>query len=277
MVPEPASPKAPLPEPAPVAAAAGRRLSSVTAALRLLKALAREPGAHGITALARELRLAKSTVHRLASTLVAEGFVEQDAVDGRYRLGLVLFGLGTTVRRRMNVSVEAKPVLDALRDATGETVHLAVLTEADIIYLYKLAGTHAVGPRTWLGMRRPAHCTAEGRVLLAHAPLALRQRVAGAGLHALTARTETDLARWTRALEAARLAGHAVDEGECEDDTRTVAAPVFDAQGSAVAAVGVTAPGSRLTRKALRALVPAVEQAACEISRRMGWQPDGPP
>ena len=272
---ESAPPKAPGPGSAPAAAPGARRLSSVTAALRLLKALAREPGAHGITALARELKLAKSTVHRLASTLVAEGYVEQDAADGRYRLGLALFALGTTVRRRMNVSAEAKPVLDALRDSIGETVHLAVLTEADILYLYKLAGTHSVGPRTWLGMRRPAHCTAEGRVLLAHAPVAVRQRVAAAGLHALTPRTETDLARWTRALEAARLAGHAIDEGECEDDTRTVAAPVFDAQGAAVAAVGVTAPASRLTRKALRALVPAVEQAAREISRRMGWPPDG--
>ena len=196
-------------------------------------------------------------------------------VDGRYRLGLVLFGLGTTVRRRMNVSVEAKPVLDALRDATGETVHLAVLTEADIIYLYKLAGTHAVGPRTWLGMRRPAHCTAEGRVLLAHASPAVRQRALGAGLQALTARTETDPARWALGLDAVRLAGHALDEGECEDDTRTVAAPVLDAQGLAVAAVGLTVPSSRYTRKAQRQLVPAVEQAGREISRRLGWATDG--
>ena len=138
-----------------------------------------------------------------------------------------------------------------------------------------LPGGTPVGRPTWVALGRPHHGPAEGRGRLAHAPLAARHRALAAGLQPLTPRTETDPGRWTRALDTVRLAGHALDEGECEDDTRSVAAPVFDAQGQAVAAVGLTVPAARFTRKVQRALVPAVEQAGREISRRLGWAPDG--
>lgn len=252
-----------------------QRLSSVSSALRLVKAFSQDRPSMGITTLAKQLGLAKSTVHRLATTLVAEGFLEQDPKDGQYRLGLLLFTLGTGVRRSLSVSVQAKTVLDRLKDKTTENIHLSVLADLDIVYLFTLESTHAFGIRNYLGMRRPAHCTAEGRVILAHSPSHTLQRITQSGLKAQTGKTITQTQAWLERLESIRLVGYAMDEGECDAELRTLAAPVFDAQGTVIAAVSLAGPSSRLTKKAMRQLIPPVSEAARVISQRMGWSPDG--
>ena len=103
-----------------------QRLSSVTTSVRLLKSFSEGEAEIGVTTLSKRLGVAKSTVYRLASTLVSEGMLEQNRENDKYRLGLALFGLGALVRQRMNVSTEARPHIFALREATNETVHLAV-------------------------------------------------------------------------------------------------------------------------------------------------------
>jgi DNA-binding IclR family transcriptional regulator len=103
------------------------RLSSVATAVRLLKAFSEQQVEIGISDLAKRLGVAKSTVHRLAVTLVAAGMLEQNSDSGKYRLGIALFRLGSLVRRRMTVSNEARPLLRELREKVNETVHLAVL------------------------------------------------------------------------------------------------------------------------------------------------------
>lgn len=249
------------------------RLSSVGAALRLLKCFSAEEPQLGVSELARRLGVAKSTAHRLAATLVAEGFLEQNAADGRYRLGLALFGLGTLVRRRMSVSNEALPHLHALRDRSDETVHLAVLDGADIVYLFNLESQQAIRMRSYLGVRKPAFCTGEGRALLAFAPPEALARVLRAPMPARTPATRTSREALAQALAAVRRAGHAIDDEESELGMRGVAAPVFDAGGAAVAAVGLAGPVQRLTRKRLREVVPLVVAAAQAISQRLGHGP----
>ena len=143
------------------------RLSSVASAIRVLKAFSETEVEIGISTLAKRLGLAKSTVHRLASTLTAEGLLEQNSENGRYRLGLGLFALGALVRRRMDISTQALPYLHELREITGETVHLATLEQSNIIYLFNLESHQAIRMRSYVGARKPAFCTSEGRVLLA--------------------------------------------------------------------------------------------------------------
>lgn len=248
----------------------GTRLSSVTSALRLLKAFSAQEPELGITELARRLGVAKSTAHRLASTLVAEGFLEQNAADGRYHLGLSLFALGTLVRRRMDVSHEAKPHLDALRDSTGETVHLAVLDGSNIVYLFNIESRQAIRMHSYLGVNMPAFCTSEGRALLAFSPEPVVARVLGGPLLPRTERTVTHPKQLRALLDQVRRDGHALDDEESELGMRSVAAPIFDASGAVVAAVGMGGPVQRLTRKSLRTLVPLVTQTAAMISARLG-------
>src|SRR5258708_9543008 len=139
------------------------RLAAVASVIRVLKACSEDEVEIGISALARRLGLAKSTVHRLAVTLVSEGLLEQNRENGKSQLGIALFRLGALVRRRMNVSNEARPYLYDLREKINESVHLAILDETEIMYVYNLEGTHALRMRSDIGVRKPPIARPKGR------------------------------------------------------------------------------------------------------------------
>lgn len=251
-----------------------QRLSSVSGALRMLKLFTAEEPELGITAMAARLDVAKSTAHRLASTLLAEGYLEQNPVDGRYRLGLLLFALGTLVRRRMDVSEQAVPYLHELGTRTGETVHLALLHGTEILYLRNIDSSHAIRPRSYLGVRMPAYCTSEGRALLAFSPTTVVASVLGqTQLQPRTSHTLTDKDKLARLLSRVRETGYAIDDEESEDGMRGVAAPIFDAGGAVVAAVGVVGPVPRLPMQKLRDVGHLVIQTALQISAQLGYLP----
>jgi DNA-binding IclR family transcriptional regulator len=247
-----------------------RRLSSVATAIELLKAFSEDEVEIGISTLAKRLGVAKSTAHRLASTLVSENLLEQDRATGKYRLGLALFRLGTLVRRRMNVSEVARPHLFSLREKTNETVHLAILDGRDIMYVYFLESTQAVRMRSDLGLRKPAYCTAEGQAILAFSPTEVVDALVSAGLRARTPHSITDADRLLKALDAVRARGCAVEDEESEVGVRCVAAPIRNDAGDVVAAVGVAGPVSRLSKKALSAFMPHVIATAEAISASLG-------
>jgi DNA-binding IclR family transcriptional regulator len=248
------------------------RLSSVASAIRVLKTFSEEEEEIGISNLAKRLGLAKSTVHRLASTLTAEGLLEQNPENGRYRLGLALFALGTLVRRRMNISDQALPHLHVLREKTGETVHLATLDQSNIMYLFNLESNQAIRMRSYIGARKPAFCTSEGRALLAFQSPDVVSRVVKEGLVARTPHTSTDPADLLKKLESVRRDGYALDDEESEVGMRGIAAPVRDLHGAVIAAVGVAGPAQRMSKKAIRSLVPPLLAAAESISTRLGYQ-----
>src|SRR5215831_11757094 len=249
-----------------------QRLSSVATAIELLNVFSEDEVEFGISTLAKRLGVAKSTAHRLATTLTSEGLLEQDRASGKYRLGLALFRLGTLVRRRMNVSEVARPHLFSLRQTTNETVHLAILDGTEIMYVYFLESTQAVRMRSDLGLRKPAYCTAEGQAILAFRPADVTA-VIRKGLAPRTPQTLTDPDELMKALETVRQKGCAVEDEESEIGVRCIAAPVRDDAGEVVAAVGVAGPVSRLSKKALTAFMPHVIATAENISQRLGHRP----
>jgi IclR family transcriptional regulator, KDG regulon repressor len=253
-------------------AGASGRLSSVTSALRVLKVFSHSEPELGISSIAQRLGLAKSTVHRLAVTLASESFLEQNPPNGRYRLGLSLFSLGALVRQRMDVSNQAHSLLGALRDQTQETVHLAILDETSIMYLYNMESSLAIGTRSYIGTRKPAFCTSEGRVLLAFNDPELVTEVLKEDLVQRTPKTTTNPKALRAILEEVRRNGYATDDEESEIGMRSVAAPIRDISGKAIAAVGLAGPIQRLTKKELRRLVPQVIATAVGISARMGYK-----
>jgi DNA-binding IclR family transcriptional regulator len=249
-----------------------KRLSSVATAIALLKAFSEDEVDIGVSTLARRLSIAKSTVHRLATTLVAEGMLEQNPENGKYRLGIALFGLGALVRRRMDVSTEAKPYLFDLRETTGETVHLAILDRAEIMYVYNLESMQAIRMRSDIGVRKPAYCTAEGLTILAFQPAAITDEIVARGLKPRTPKTNTDPEAFRRALAGVRERGYAVEDEESEAGMRSLAAPVRNGAGEVVAAVGLAGPVQRLPDEALASFVPHVLKTADAISVRLGYR-----
>src|SRR3989454_4156848 len=202
------------------------RLSSVANAIRLLTSFSGEEDELGITTLAGRLRLAKSTVHRLAATLTGAGFLEQNGETGKYRLGVALFELGALVRRRMDVANEARPKLRELLEKTGETVQLGIVDHFSVLYVYEMESRRAIRMAAAVGGRAPLHCTAVGKVLLAHQPGDYVKEAIGRGLTADTPKTITKRAAGLAVLDEVRLRGHAIDDEESECGLRAIAAPV---------------------------------------------------
>lgn len=250
----------------------GSRLSSVVAAVRVLKCFSEMEPEIGISSLAKRLGLAKSTVHRLSVTLTSEGLLEQNPETGRYRLGINLFVMGALVRRRLDVSNMAQPFLTVLRERTGETIHLAVLNETNIMYLYNLESREAIRMRSYIGTLKPAFCTCEGRAIVAFGSNELINRVLLSNLTPRTPGTQVDPAKLLKIFAEVRKSGYAIDDEESEQGMRGIAAPLRDITGQVVASIGIGGPSQRLTLRKLRGLTPVLLSTAEAISTQLGYR-----
>lgn len=249
------------------------RLSSVANAMRLLKVFSDDDFEIGVSELAKRLGLAKSTVHRLASTLVRERILERGPRDGKYRLGLVLFELGALVRRKMDVSAEARPQLKALMERTGETVHLAVLDDFSVLYVNRIESRRAIRMGFGLGVRAPLHCTALGKALLAFQPEAVIDEVIAHGLPSRTVNTITGSQAFRQELAGVRARGFAIEDEEIEAGLRSIATAVRNDAGDVVAAIGIAGPAHRLNKKVLLSYARDLMAATDVVSQRLGYQP----
>lgn len=246
-------------------------IRAVERAIALLRAFSPAAPALGVTDLARKLNLHKSTVHRLLATLGREGFVLQDAVTGRYRLGLPLLELGSLVITNMELRQMARPFIEEAHRACGETVHLAILDEGEVVYIDKIESTRQVRMYSQVGRRAPAHCTGLGKILLAALPAAVfDQVIQRRGLRAYTARTLTSPDAVRDHLAHVRQRGYAVDVGEHEELIRCAAAPVFDHTGHVVAAVSIAAVGVDVESTRFKEYVALVRNCARSISEALG-------
>ena len=253
--------------------AAKARLSSVANSIRLLGSFSGEEDELGITTLATRLRLAKSTVHRLATTLTSSRFLEQNSETGKYRLGLALFELGALVRRRMDVANEARPKLRELLEKTGETVQLGIVDHFSVLYVYEMESRRAIRMAAAVGARAPLHCTAVGKVLLASQPQDYVKQVLDLGLTSYTPKTITRRERVLAMLAEVSTRDYATDDEESEIGLRAIASPVRNHTGAVIAAVGMAAPVQRMNKKAMQTCVPDVLATAQAISARLGYVP----
>ena len=255
---------------------APRRIEAVDRALVALELLSDTPGGLGVSELGRRLGIDKSTAHRLLGTLLARGFVRLLPHTQRYALGLRLAGLGAAAVRGVDLTDVARPHVEALRDRTGEAASLAVLADGEVLILARAVSTGALTVSHGIGSRMAAHCSALGKVLLAGADDSetVSRVVAQRGLGKQTPHTIGELDALVRELERVRREGWALDDEESSLGLRCLAAPVRDAGGSVVAAVGISGPTSRVTRPDVERVAALVRAAAAAISAALGHRTD---
>lgn len=242
-------------------------VKSVTAALDVLDCFADDVEL-GVSDIARRLGVAKSTAHRLLTSLRSRGLAERNPETGQYRLGVHLFELGQLAQERMRLRQAALPLLEELRHTSRSTVHLAITGGADILYVERLETLRALQLMSSVPRRLPAHATSSGKAIAAYdAELAQRRRVAG--FPVLTPTTIRTAADWDRALGLVRRRGVAVSVGEVRAGLCSVAAPVLDATGKAVAAISLVAPGEDI-RADLGRPARLVAVAARKLSHSLG-------
>ncbi|MEV1024184.1 IclR family transcriptional regulator [Streptomyces sp. NPDC050264] len=241
--------------------------NSVVKALRVLHAVARADGPHRLGDIAERSGVSKASTHRVLATLVEEGYAAPDG-EGRYGCGVQLRSLAAQVLADDAVGIDA--VLRALQQRLGQAVHLAVLSGDHATYTHKVDPGHAYRIATDVGTPLPLHATASGKALLAHlAPEEVADILSRTGLPSRTPRTHTDRAALTDELARIREAGYATDYEEADESICSLAAPVLDADGTAVGAVSVSSLTFLVTEGQLAAFAPAVKQAAQDVSRRL--------
>ncbi|WP_432056382.1 IclR family transcriptional regulator [Streptomyces sp. bgisy022] len=245
-------------------------MQSVDRAVTVLEILARH-GEAGVTEIAAEVGVHKSTVSRLLGVLENRGLVAQSHGRGKYRLGAGVLRLAGAAAVRMDISQEGVPVCRELADELCETVNLAVLDDDAAVNIMQARGTAAVTAQNWLGRRTPLHATSSGKVLLAHLPSTLREGLLARPLQRFTERTVTGAVALRGELDTVVEQGYGSTLDELEVGLAAVAAPVRSHEGKVIAALSVSGPVYRLTPERLPALGRRTAAAAADLSRRMGY------
>jgi DNA-binding IclR family transcriptional regulator len=242
-------------------------VQSVDRAITVLEILARR-GEAGVSEVAAEIAVHKSTAFRLLGALEGRGLVEQAGDRGKYRLGLGLIPLAGAVSDRLDVTHQGRPVCTRLATELGETVNLAVLQGQWAVNVDQARGPSTVSTHNWVGQLTPVYCTSSGKVLLAFTDPARRGPLPP--MRRFTDRTVTDPAELERELEVVRETGVAQVCQEYEEGLNAIAVPVRDRFGSVVAALSVSGPSFRLTPQRMDEILPTLVEGAAEVSRRMG-------
>ena len=248
-------------------------VQSVDRAITVLEILSRE-GSAGVSEIAAEMGIHKSTASRLLGALVAREIVQQNRERGKYHLGFGILRLAASIPGRLSLVQEAGPVLQDLAAEFKETVNLAVLRSNYAVNVDQAMGPATIATQDWVGSLTPLHATASGKVLLAALPTEERQRILKeTGLPAFTGKTVGSRPRLEEELLEVARSGVAFTDEEYEIGLRAVAVPVCDHSGKVLASVSISGPAFRFKPTEQPGLIEGLKQAGLEISRRMGYSP----
>jgi len=246
-------------------------VQSVDRAVTVLEILARE-GSAGVSEVATEIGVHKSTAFRLLAALEERDLVEQNTERGKYQLGFGVLRLASAIPARLEMVRQAQPVLDDLAQRLDETINLAVVREHYSVHVQQALGSAAVASQNWVGQVTPLHATSSGKILLAYmSEERLEEVLDAAGLKSYTEHTLTSREALAEQLAQARTEGFATAFEELETGLNAAAVPVRDHTGTIIGALSASGPAYRFDKARIESVADDLKEAGTRISRRMGW------
>lgn len=247
---------------------------AVERAVIILQLLAQEPDGLTISQITQRLAVSKSTIFTILTTLRQYRLVERVEESGRFRLGMELFTLGSTVVERLNVRSAAYPSLKRLAQSSGLTTHLGIMDQGEVVYIEKIDGQGPIKISSAVGRRMDVHCTALGKSMLAYLPEAEVELIFnGRKLLQRTPNTITSLEVLRADLARTRERGYAFDDEENELSIRCLGAPIFSHRGEVACAISISGPRDRICIENIGPVARQVVEAAREISQNLGHTP----
>ncbi len=244
---------------------------SIERGIRVLEALSKAEREISLAELSQNAQLNQSTVYRILTTYKKFGYVEQNKQSSKYRLGPIVLSLSDAYMRTNNIHALVIEELTKLRDYCGETVHYAVRSGNEVIYVEKIQGVHPVGVLSnAIGQRNPLHCTAVGKALLAWLPEGtLEEVIKQYPFSSRTLNSIVDRQYFLEELKIVKRNGYAENREEIEIGVRAIAAPVFDRAG-VVGAVSITGPVARMSEIIVQLnLVKELQETCARIGKFM--------
>jgi DNA-binding IclR family transcriptional regulator len=250
----------------------GGGVQSVDRAFQVLDILART-GHAGVSEIAEELGVHKSTVSRLLGSMVAREIVRQNNDRGKYQLGFGILRLASAIPGRLSLVHEARSILENLADEYKETVNLAVLRSNYAVNVDQAMGPSTLATYDWVGSLTPLHATSSGKVLLAALSTDERNQIyKKVGLTSRTSRTVTDRSALENELLSVARDGYAIVHEEFEIGLTAVAAPVYNHVGTVIAAVSISGPSFRFDPENTPGLIEGLREAGLRISAKLGYR-----
>jgi DNA-binding IclR family transcriptional regulator len=245
---------------------------SLVKSLRVMEALAVSEGPRGVSELAWELGYQKSNVHRILATLLDQGYVIRFEAGPTYQLSYKMFEIGSRMVARLRLGEVARPYLRRIVRLTGESAHIMIYHNAEVIYLDKIENNAPIRASSEPGLRAPAYCVASGKVLLAYQPDDEVRRV----LRKVRAHTPATITRaevLRAEIDAVHVVGYAINREGWRVGVSGAAAPVLAGPNHAIAALAILGPAERLDDPRLHAAGRQLAEAARALSRELGYQP----
>jgi IclR family KDG regulon transcriptional repressor len=240
--------------------------------LRILELLDRTPAGLQLKDIARLTGLNKSTAHRFLKHLEGEEYLFRDD-SGAYMVGPRLVRFGSGVSYQAMLSRISRPVVEQLWRSTGETVNLAILAGTEILYVDVMESLHTFRLVSQVGSRRPLSCTSLGKAMLAAMSVEQREPLLPTlRFESATPRSITTVARLRKGLAQIAQLGYALDDEETVLGARCVGVAILDANGKIAGGISVSGPTTRINKSSLPLIAKSVQQAALEISNRLGYQ-----